>query len=95
MQAEGIRKGDRYDVNSGGRITGGWTATGDAVVEDGWVYVPVRYHDGQEGTNSYQVGRQVPLTFGAGPATCPKTGRSATACDTPDHRNCPDLGALS
>lgn len=22
---------------------------------------------------------------------CPKTGRSATVCDTADHRNCPDL----
>jgi hypothetical protein len=22
---------------------------------------------------------------------CPMTGRSAGACDTPDHRNCPDL----
>lgn len=22
---------------------------------------------------------------------CPKTGRSATACDSPNHRNCPDL----
>ena len=22
---------------------------------------------------------------------CPKTGRSVTACDSPDHRNCPDL----
>lgn len=24
--------------------------------------------------------------------TCPRTGRSAAACDSPDHRNCPDLG---
>lgn len=23
--------------------------------------------------------------------TCPGTGRSASVCDTPDHRNCPDL----
>ena len=22
---------------------------------------------------------------------CPMTGRSASVCDTPDHRNCPDL----
>lgn len=22
---------------------------------------------------------------------CPKTGRSASVCDSPDHRNCPDL----
>ncbi len=24
-------------------------------------------------------------------ANCPKTGRSASACDTTDHSNCPDL----
>jgi hypothetical protein len=30
-------------------------------------------------------GRQPPAEL------CPKTGRSASVCDTPDHRNCPDL----
>jgi hypothetical protein len=68
MQAEEIRTGDRYDVlDDRGRVTGGWTATGDAVVEDGYVYASVRFHDGQEGTNSWPVGQQVPLSFGAGP----------------------------
>jgi hypothetical protein len=68
MQAEGIRNGDRYDaLDDRGRVYGGWTATGNAVVEKGYAYIPVRFHDGQEGTNSYPVGTQVPLTFGAGP----------------------------
>jgi hypothetical protein len=73
MQAEGIRTGDRYDMfNDRGRVTGGWTATGDAVItyDDqigrDQVYVPVRYHDGGDGVRVWNVGQQVPLTFGAG-----------------------------
>ena len=67
MQAEGIKAGDRYDHRIGGRITGGWTATGDAVVNGNSVLVPVRYHDGAEGVNGYVVGQQVDLSFEAGP----------------------------
>lgn len=67
MQAEGIRTGDRYDQLDGrGRTTGGWTATGDAVVEAGMVYIPVRYHDGLDSVITRIVGAQVDLTFGAG-----------------------------
>lgn len=74
MQAEGIRTGDRYDeLNDRGRVTGGWTATGDAVVAfsdahgQDMVYVPVTTHDGQEGALTFEVGEQVALSFGAGP----------------------------
>lgn len=28
-------------------------------------------------------------------ANCPKTGRSASVCDSPDHRNCPDLNPVA
>lgn len=67
MQAEGIRTGDRYDaLDDRGRVIGGWTATGDAVIDGDTVYVPVRYHDGPEGTNQWRLGSQVPLSFGAG-----------------------------
>jgi hypothetical protein len=68
MQAEGIKAGDRYDVlDDRGQVIGGWTATGDAVIgEHNRVRVPVRFHDGEEGTNSWAAGMQVPLTFGAG-----------------------------
>lgn len=74
MQAEGIRKGGRYDeLNDRGRVTGGWTATGDAVVAFSdahgrdMVYVPVTTHAGQEGALSFEPGEPVPLTFGSGP----------------------------
>lgn len=68
MQAQGIRNGDRYDeVNDQGRVIGGWTAIGDAVIENGEVFVPVRYHDGGDGTRVWDVGQQVPLSFGASP----------------------------
>lgn len=67
MQAEGIRTGDRRDKhNNQGQIVGGWTATGDAVVEGGNVYIPIRFHDGQDGTLTFSLGTQVPLTFGVG-----------------------------
>lgn len=68
MQAEGIRTGDRYDqLNGQGKVIGGWTATGDAVIEDGKVRVPVVHHDGGDGVREWDLGTQVPLTFGAGP----------------------------
>lgn len=72
MQAEGIREGDRLDVyDDRGRVIGGWTATGNAVVVGELskrVYVPVKYHDGTEGTNHWPVGMQVPITWGSGTA---------------------------
>lgn len=74
MQAEGIRAGDRHDDHDDrGRVTGGWTATGDAVVRfsdahgQNMVYVPVTTHDGQEGALAFEPGEQVALTWGAGP----------------------------
>jgi hypothetical protein len=70
MQAKALKTGDRYDVTDDrGRVTGGWTATGDAVIgDDGSVYLPVKYHDGQEGTNTWaDPETQVPLSWGAGP----------------------------
>lgn len=72
MQAEGIRKGDRFDRihPTRGRVVGGWTATGDAVVaydtdyKRNRVFVPVRLHSGEETANVYEIGEQVDLTFG-------------------------------
>ena len=80
MQAEGIRAGDRYDVTDDrGRVRGGWTATGDAVIDGSRVYVPVRQHDGRESTRSYAVGEHVDLTFGAGPVKyCEHCGCNST-----------------
>lgn len=67
MQAEGIKAGDRHDdYDDHGKATGGWTATGDAVVDGDSVLVPVRYHDGADGWNGYRVGQQVDLSWGAG-----------------------------
>lgn len=67
MQAEGLRKGDRLDqYDQFGKVCGGWTATGNAVVEGDLVYVAVRHHDGQETTNVWHKGEQVPITFGVG-----------------------------
>lgn len=73
MQAEGIKAGDRYDNRDGeGRIIGGWTATGDAVVEHTaeygrpMVFVPVKHHDGGEGVRVWTPGQQVPISFGKG-----------------------------
>lgn len=72
MQAEGIRKGDRYDaVDDNGQATGGgWTATGDAEIKGDQVYVPVVYHEGGQpahgGAIVRKIGTQVPITYGAG-----------------------------
>lgn len=67
MQAEGIRKGDRLDVyDDRGRVNGGWTATANAVVGDGFAYIPVKKHDGGEDTLVQPVGTQIPITWGAG-----------------------------
>lgn len=67
MQAEGIRKGDRYDAtDSRGRVIGGWTATGDAVVEGSVVCVPTISHEGIETTLVRRLGEQVSLSFGVG-----------------------------
>jgi hypothetical protein len=56
MKAQDIKNGDTQTVrNDRGRITGGWKATGDAVVKDGIVYVPVQYFDGQDGTQFYGI----------------------------------------
>lgn len=73
MQAEGIKAGDRHDDYDGrGRVSGGWTATGDAVVafsdahNQNMVYVPVTAHTGQEGALVFEVGEQVSLSWGAG-----------------------------
>jgi uncharacterized short protein YbdD (DUF466 family) len=73
MQAEGIKAGDKsqtYDER--GKVVSGWEATGDAVVtfseEDGkdMVFVPVRHYDGGEGARVFEVGTNVPLSWGAG-----------------------------
>jgi hypothetical protein len=73
MQAEGIKAGDRHeDYDGRGRVSGGWTATGDAVVAfsdahgQDMVYVPVTLHSGQEGALAFEVGEQVSLSWGAG-----------------------------
>lgn len=67
MQAEGIRRGDRYDIHDQfGRIVDGWTAVRDAVVEGSIVTVDVRYHDSSEKSLTWHKGEQVPLSFGAG-----------------------------
>lgn len=79
MQAEGIREGDRYDGE------GGWTATGDAEVRNGRVYVPVVYHEGHSGTLVRNVGQQVPLSFGAGPATLLGVNRPRFPEGTPEY----------
>ena len=73
MQAEGIKAGDKsqtYDER--GRVIAGWTATDDAVVafseEDGqdMVFVPVKHHDGGDGARVFEIGTNVPLSWGAG-----------------------------
>lgn len=73
MQAEGILAGDRHETfDDRGRVKAGWTATGNAVV--GWsdeenkefVFVPVKHHDGGDGVRVFDIGSNVPLTFGAG-----------------------------
>lgn len=73
MQAEGLKAGDRHDeYDSRGRVIGGWTVTGDAVVafsdahNQNMVYVPVTLHSGQEGALTFEVGEQVSLSWGAG-----------------------------
>lgn len=67
MQAEGIRKGDRYDVRDQfGKVVDGWTAVGDAILEGSVVTVDVRYHDGSERALAWHRGEQVPLSFGVG-----------------------------
>lgn len=73
MQAEGIKAGDRHDeYDDRGRVSGGWTATGDAVVafsdahDQDMAYVPVRLHSGQEGALAFEIGEQVSLSWGAG-----------------------------
>ena len=67
MQAEGIRTGDRHDdYGHGGQVLGGWTATGNAVVIEGKVYVPVREHDGRELTYVCPAGEHIALSWGAG-----------------------------
>lgn len=67
MQAEGIKNGDRHDEYDGrGRVFGGWTATGDAVVEGNSVFIPIRRHDGRETTLVKTLGEQVELSFGVG-----------------------------
>lgn len=73
MQAEGLKAGDRYDdYDDRGRVTGGWTVTGDPVVafsdahDRDMVYVPVTAHTGQEGALVFDVGENVALSWGAG-----------------------------
>jgi hypothetical protein len=73
MQAEGIRTGDKSETyDDHGRVIAGWTATGDAVVafseEDGkdMVFVPVKHYDGGEGARVFEIGANVPLSWGAG-----------------------------
>lgn len=68
MQADGIRKGDRCDVyNDHGKIVGGWIAMEDATVDGDQVSFKVLRHDGPEDVARFQVGEQVPLSWGAGP----------------------------
>jgi hypothetical protein len=62
MKAEQIKSGDKYvNRDERGRETSGWTATGDAVVEDGQVYVAVRHHDGGDGVRVFSPGTEVPV----------------------------------
>ncbi len=68
MQAEGIRKGDRCDVyDDHGKIVGGWVATEDAKADGDQVSFQVLRHDGPTDTARFQIGEQVPLSWGAGP----------------------------
>lgn len=62
-KAQDIRTGDRYEYrNERGHIIGGWTATGDAQpFEVNQVVVPVRYHDGGDGSRVWNVDTDVPV----------------------------------
>lgn len=67
MQVEGLKTGDRLDTyDDRGRVSGGWTVTKDATVDDGYAYVPIRYHSGKTDSLVQPVGTQIPITWGAG-----------------------------
>jgi len=73
MQAQGIRTGDRHaEYDDRGRVTTGWRATGDAVVDGQKVYVAVKDFSGQEGALEFDYDEQVSLTFGSGAVPQPQ-----------------------
>lgn len=48
MKAQDVKAGHKHVERASGKIVGGWKATGDAVVDGGMVYIPVKYFDGLE-----------------------------------------------
>jgi hypothetical protein len=62
VKAQDIKLGMSYTMrDSKNRISGGWKATGDAVVEGNEVYVPVRYYDGGDGARVFDLDQEVPI----------------------------------
>jgi hypothetical protein len=67
VKAQDIKAGMTYTNREGGKIRGGWKATGDAVVafsdEDGkdMVFLPVKHYDGGEGARVFELDAEVPI----------------------------------
>jgi hypothetical protein len=62
MKAQDIKTGDTLTyLNWGRKVMGGWTATGDAVVEGNQVYVPAKDFTGSEGTHIFKLDEEVPI----------------------------------
>lgn len=62
MLAQDIKTGATFrDRDHKGRMVSGWTATGDAVIEDGAVHVVVQYYDGGDGVRIWPFNTEVPV----------------------------------